>query len=46
MCQHCDAVDIIDMLLDRQGFDAWWYDIEPETQEEIRDEIARIIGEY
>lgn len=35
---------IINALNDRSGFDGWWHDIEPETQQEILEEIEKIIN--
>lgn len=40
---HRAAGDIIHTLNDRKGFDAWWYDISLEFQQEIRDSIAERI---
>lgn len=31
-------------LLGRGGFDAWWYDIERETREEIKEALAKTIS--
>ena len=35
---------IIDMLDDRKGFGNWWYNIDPDTQQEILEEIEKIIN--
>jgi hypothetical protein len=36
---------ILRMLDDRSGFDGWWNDIDEDTQDEIKDQIALIISE-
>lgn len=35
---------IVDALNDRKGFDHWWYNIDSETQEEILEELEKIIN--
>lgn len=37
---HTVTNSIIDMLLDRSGFDDWWDSIDTDIQDEIRDSIA------
>lgn len=39
------AKQIIDVLLDRKGFDYWWDDIQTEDQEDILKEIAKVIDD-
>lgn len=34
---------ILNMLNDRKGFDGWWDDIDEEIQNEIAEEIRKII---
>jgi hypothetical protein len=36
------AQAIIDALLDRQGFDEWWHEIDPDIKQDILDEINSI----
>jgi hypothetical protein len=37
------AEAVIRELDDRRGFDGWWYDLEPDIQQEIKEAIARAI---
>ena len=37
------ADKIIDVLLERAGFDRWWYDITEELQNEIKKELLDTI---
>ena len=37
------ADKIIDVLLERAGFDEWWYDITEERQNEIKKELLDTI---
>jgi len=30
------VLDVIELLKDRKGFDAWWHDIDEEIKEDIR----------
>lgn len=39
------AQKIITMLCGRSGFDGWWGDIDDDTKQEIRCELADIIRE-
>ena len=34
---------IIGMLMDRSGFDDWWFNIDEETQQEIKNDIDKIV---
>jgi hypothetical protein len=43
MLAYRAAGDIIRTLLDRKGFDDWFYGIAPEFQQEIRDAVAERI---
>lgn len=37
------ALEIIDSLCDRNGFDDWWYDIDDKIESEIISELENII---
>ena len=37
---------IVGTLCDRNGFDNWWYDLEPEIQEEIEQEIQECVADW
>ena len=37
------ALEIIDSLCDRGGFDDWWYNLDDSITEEIENEIEEII---
>lgn len=37
------ALEILDLFCDRSGFDDWWYNLDDDTQEEIKSSIEEII---
>lgn len=39
------AEAVLHELNDRSGFDHWWGNIDGDVQEEIRDELAKVIDE-
>lgn len=36
---------VLNNLNGRAGFDGWWDDIDPETQEEIRESLTMLVQE-
>lgn len=38
------AIAVLAKLKDRRGFEWWWHDIDEETKQEIRDEIAETLA--
>ena len=37
--------NLLNVLIDRNGFDNWWYNIDEETQEEIMEELEMVLNE-
>ena len=41
-----EMVDVvIDALLDYTGFENWWFDLNEESQDEIKEDLAEVIQE-
>lgn len=46
MIDKTPAQKIVNFLQQRKGFDYWWRDIKKDVQDEILEEIAKIIDKH